>query len=507
MLIEFLQKHARAIKLSIAMFFVIVAGVLVYYAANHGRILVEIPSGLVIKQISYCTTPCVSLKTFHNYNSEVIEKGKYVVSIQLENSYNYVTEVTVGRFLTKTVVKPKYKSYGTETFSTIRSQQILPVGNNLLAFDLTKPAKLIGDSNHTPIQIDERPIVAANYVDKDNLLLITENTYSQTYENIPSRAFSYNLTTKKTLPLGNIQSKVTPYNIYYGTNSVYVVDGKNRKITKITKDAISELVIPQTVELSESYDIPIMAFGDNSVAILSGNNFYQTSGDDVSPPPKITKSSIVTLYSLKDFSKINDIDLGKRNDIHNLSLSPDNQYIVVITESSLSTYSISNKTNLLNSPAVTIDKHIPMWVDNNSFVYPYNTGGVYRTDINTQESYSVINQDLFRISSITGVVDNKIYLTSMSTKGSSVKEPKQGGGVIIDLSDDITDIINLPKNSIIKRLPYSDIFSNIDYKISRAGVSISITTAPKHNISALKSIESMGYNPSDYTISYQERKN
>jgi len=492
--------HAKTI-LRVALFVAmgLVAALAVWavlFWINNGRIAVKTPDGTKVKSLSYCALQCTNLTTAENTDATTAPKGEYVVHVTLDNNTNYVANVTVKGFLATTTVNAKSYKFNLSAVATKGNQHIVPVGSGLLAYDSDD----IPTAINTSIGLASRPLAAAAYVDSQHTLLLYGTTSRAEALTEKAVATLYNQASNVTTELGAIDDTVSSSNVQYGKDALYVLSATNRRITKISASGISYISIPTSVSYAVNGDLPILAVNGDTIAVLSGNDFASDE-DSVGA----TNPSVVTVYSVDGFTKKGEFAVGKRNDILGLSLSPDNKSVVVIGNSDLSAYTIATGQSILNTPAVSVDSNALVWKDDNSYVYQAGVSGLYVADLKTQEAYSVIDSSLLRVDYISGVVDNKVYLTA-SVTGNEAGARTESNGYIVDLNSG-NSTVTPDDTSITHSLPFNDTLFTIGYHYNNQKLVLDINADASAHSTAVRMISSLGYDPGDYDIVFANYSN
>lgn len=476
----------------IATLSILIVGVLIggiVFLATHGRLVVKAADGVEIESASYCELTCYNASEIKG-SSALLSKGEYSVSVKMTNGTSYMAQVTIGGFLSATTVQSKSAQYALTGFATGTDQYILPLDNGYLTYDPDAGSTVTGAS--FPAYINS--FSAAGYVEAHKLALVESVQSDSSGVSVSGPVLLYDTQTKAITNLGTIESSiVNSGNVYYGSDSIYVLDttGSQAKIFQISANGIKKIAVPTAVINPGSSEIPVFAANNGRLAVASSSN-----------KPNLT------IYSLSDFSVIKQIPLTISGDATVVSLSPDGlTAVVLITEKPAHVYNVATGEEVFRIPAGDFVN----WVDNNTFVYQPDAdrNNQWFTTLSvvnhkSKELYSIVSNDVLKVGKLSMVVDNKVYFTGipkMSTNSSNTK------GYVVDLKT-TTSQTTLRDTSIIKSLPYDGMTYNIGYHFDQnSQLILDVTAASGARNSAIKEIADLGFDPGDYTIVFKDYLN
>jgi hypothetical protein len=491
----------RALKYIAITAAVIMLVVFTFYWINTGRIFIHAPQGVGVKSFSYCAAICENLTTAERTDSVMAPRGDYVVRVLLDNNTDYVSNVTVSGLFATTTINPKSYRYDFSASTSKNSQFILPLGQGLLVYN----ADEIATTANSAFQPAQRPLAAAMRVNDDQTLLLYGTTSQGEASSADALAVIYDQKSNTTRTLGAISDATSSSTVYRGNDALYVLNRDAGRITKVSASGVSTIVLPNSIKPASNATLPIVALNGEMLAVLSGNDFAYD--EDASQP---TSASIVTLYSLKDFSKLKEINIGKRNDILGLSLSPDNSFVVAIGNSSLTSYEIKSGKNGLSVPAVSIDANTPTWKDNTSFIYQEGVGGVYMADLLAREAYSIIDNSILQINHITGAINDKVYLTGSAASSSPVGEidsRAESSSYVIALNSSSNQAPDSSESSITRSLPHSSSNYSVGYHFNNQKPVLDIDTDEHSRNLAIRAVYKLGFDPADYSFNFLQYTN
>ncbi len=484
----------RVVKYSLVLLAAVVLAAGVLYILNNGRIVIKPPAGVRITSFSYCATQCENLVVVNNTDNATVPKGEYVIRVAFDNNTEYVTNTTVKGLLATTTINAKSYKYDFSAMSSGSKQHILPLADGLLVYDTDAIASTINNS----FEPDQRPLAAAKRLD-DKRMLLLYGTFSKV-EGITESATAalYDQSSGATTNLGTVNDPVSSSNVYYGSNALYALYQQQRKIIKISDQGISQISLPENISYASNGDLPLVALNGDTLAVLSGNDFNYGYDEGVVPT---TATSTITIYSLKDFSKISQIDIGKRNDILGLSLSPDGSFVVAIGSTSLISFDLKASKALLDVPAVNVDTNSIVWRNNTSYIYQEGVGGLYMADLQKSEAFSLIDTSVIRINYLSCVVNNKLYLSGSSVQNTDGARTESSSYVVnLDSTGDST--ITIDDSSILRALPYSEFGYSIGYHLNNNSAVIDIDADEHSHNLALRDVYNLGYDPANYTFNF-----
>ena len=468
----------------------------IIYFVSHGRIVIN-TSQAGLSSLIYCLSPCSNGNMVETTSSTVtVPSGEYVVQINLQNNTSYTKNIHVGRFLGTTTVDTASYSFSLSTLAATTNQHILPLDGSFITYDPEGSAYVLGQSNILlPSQL-----TAAHYVSAHELLLI-EHTEGQESVSQAERVLLYDTSSKTTTSLGTI-SGIDAATVHYGHTALYGIlnNAKGYTLVRIAPQGITESSIPENISVAKNNDVPIMSASDIYTTVLSGNDYYIPQADEQSSSN--LSSSIVTIYQ-PSFKKVREIQLGARNDISKLSLSPTSKYLAVIGENSIQTYDTETGTLQFETRAHNPSGSSILWRNDSSFIYQIDTGGIYLSDIREKESYSILNTSLLRITDISAVVDNKVYFTAYPNEEGNYDRVNPAG-YVIDISTTSPSTATTADDSLLRKLPYDGLTYSITYHFDKdSHLILDVSAESGSRNSAIEKIAELGFDPGDYTIQFR----
>jgi hypothetical protein len=421
------RKRIKAILLVIGAVLLAAGGAwFVVYQFTHGRVVVKSASQTEVREISYCACEPICANMITNPGDSLdLPVGKYVIQADLGDNTSYIANIEVKGWQTTTVTARSEKRNVTK-IATATSRYVLPMGDDYLSYDQDQPAYKNSDA-----EFDANSLAAAKYVDKNQMLMV-ESSAGQLEDAASSRVLLYDKQMNEISQVGEV-SGVSSANIYYGDSAIYIAmsSAGRFKLTKNSVDGVKNIYIPSDIPYAVNGNTPIFAASNDVVAVFSGNDYAPIGDGDEERSDNDAK---LTVYSVQDFARTGEISMGTRSDISNLSLSPDGRMVVVIGESSLETYSISTGELIFKTPVVNQITKTIFWYSNDSFIYQLGVGGVYLANLLTKESYSIIDTNMVRVTSISGVVGEEIYLTAFPNDDNDEKYNDYPDGYVINLA-------------------------------------------------------------------------
>lgn len=472
----------------------------VVYWATHGQLAIVSPAESTISSISYCKDPCSQQIETTSTNS-IVPSGNYVVQVNLSNSTTYITNVQVAGFFKTSTIAAKSKKYSPSVIAIPSSQYVLPMGNAYLTYEPGNTAYTTNSSVSMPLS----KLATAQYIDQDNILLVEYSDPPQESVSPVSRVVLYNIVSKSLTNLGTV-SNINTAGIIHSNNTIYALraDTLGHNLLTMSSSGVSETKFPTTLSFAANDNLPIVTVSDNYIAVLSGNDYFVAQADEQESPSR--NESVVTIYD-KSFQKIREIKLGIRSDISSLSLSPDSKKIAIVGEDTISTYSTETGETLFQTKAQNSNGKALIWRNDTSFIYQLGVGGVYLSDLNSKESYSIIDTSLLRITDISAVIDNKIYLTAFPNQSGNY-DRTEPDGYMVDLTKDVSSQPSIEDHSIVRSLPYDGMTYKIGYHFDQSSrLVIDITAAVGARNSAIEKMSELGFDPGDYSIHFQNYTN
>lgn len=490
-----------AMVIGTSLFLVGIVSFVVFWVGN-GRVIIHPPEGSDVEQISYCAVDaCPVMEHASAKESLTIPKGDYTVNITLDNNSNYVKNVTVGGFLAKAEIDVKSYKFSPSTLEGVDKQYVIPLNGGYVTYNQDDTAKPLG--NAAQLQLDIRPLSAAKYVDENNVVLIY-GTHAQDENNtVNAYASLYNTNSGAVSKIGDIDVTTSAQNTYYSSNAVYVVSAIDKTITKISADGIVTKSLPMQYSMNGSR--PIVAFGKDFMAVISGNDYSPPIDDGEVEAPKPI-ASLITVYKISDFSKITEIDVGQRNDISDISLSPNDAWITITAKSNLISYNLKTGKKILSTPSTITESEHLVWSDDHSYLYQNGVTGLYRADLETKESYSIVDNSLLIVDYISCVIGEKVYLTASPNNPNSNTRMSQGG-YTIDLSSDTSNTTVIDSDSLVRVLPYNGATFTIGYHFEKGKPVIDVDARAGSRNTAISMIYSLNQDPSDYMIIFNNYTN
>ncbi len=468
----------------------------VWYWVSHGRIVVKAPDGVKVKSISYCNcNPVCGSMTELQGDSVAVTSGKYVVQVSLDDQTSYVANVSVSGWLSSVTVTPRSHTFSVSPVATSTGQSILPIGDSYFTYDPESTGQMVnGDRSWSEV-------IGALPVDDDRLLMLRQVSYDDSVTN--SLASIYDSTTGEVTTIGETGEPALAANTFYNNQNIYIIGHDNRKVIEVSVDGIKTITMPDDIKYAKYGDWPILTMNNELTAVLSGNDFVPL---DDGEPHRGTKPTAVTLYNTDGFSVKKTIDIGIRSDITTLSLSPDNTKVAVIGERSIEVYGVNSGQLEFSTPSDGEGIDSLFWKDNASFVYSLDMGGVYLADLDRQEAYSIIDNDLLRITSLSGLIDDKVYLTAFPNQDGNV-ERTSPDGYTIDLTAEVTNPLTEDAATITRSLPYDAPGYSMSYHFTGNKMVLDIDASQGYRNAAIDSIYRLDFDPADYAIEFKDYTN
>lgn len=474
----------------------IVTGVL--YLATHGRITVS--SEGRVYSMRYCGADCTSSEEISG-SSATLPTGEYAVLVKMDNNTSYIANVRVNGFLQTTTIAPKSKKYSPSVVATSTNQYILPVGSGILTYDPDGSAYVTPSSKDLGVS----KLAAAQYVNNQDLLLVE---YSEPIADVaqPEKVILYNSSLGSSTVVGTVSGIQASDILHGGGSSLQAArqDNNGYTVLRISAAGITEAKIPASINYARNNDAPIAASSGTSYAFIAGNDYAPNdSGESVTPT---LNDEVLSLYDAS-FNKLRDIQLGKRRDISSVSFSPNAKVLAVIGESSVSVYDTSTGDIVFKTLANNTSNQPIIWQDDNTFVYQVGSGGVYLADLKNKESYSIVDNSLLRITALSSMRDNKVYLTAFPNKAGN-SDHTSPDGYMIDLSQDASGVEAVSGDSIVRELPYVGSTYTIGYHYENGSkLIIDVNAEAGARNSAIVKIIDLGFDPGDLTIRFVNYSN
>lgn len=493
---NYLSKITRYGKYLLLLLFVFAAIYGLIFFINNGRVVVKTDTGLEVKDVSYCTEQCDNLTSTNGSSSFIAPKGKYFVKVSLSNESEYTSTILVEGLLKTVTIDAAPQTYTISTFATNTRQYILPTKDGYITYDQNSP--IVSSGNFSIF--DSHSVIATLYLD-GNIFIVS--TFSLEHEAPESTSVTlYTAQTNSISKLGEIEGYVSSDMIYRSRDALYLINPDNTKITKVSASGLENFSLPSSIRYAQANGAPILSFGSNTIAVLQGNDYSEHHDDLEETVEAPENNSIISLYSLVDFSKTGEVNIGKRNDVLGLSLSPDGNYIATLGEGEFQVYNIQTKESVFVTSAVVFPEVRPIWKDDDSILYQSGTGGVNLANLTKGYSRSIINNNFLNIYYLSDVINNKLYLTAYQKSAYSSSLPN---GYLVDFNTS-SGSSSMDENSIIHALPHRGATYSIGYHFSGTDLELDIDTYSNRNI-AIGGIYDIDFDPGDYKINFKNYTN
>ncbi len=466
----------------------------IVYFVTHGRIVIKALEGTAFSSFSYCMSDNCNVVSNSASSSVITQRGTYMVQVSLSNNTSYVANVQVNGFLQTTVVEAKSKKYIPSTVTATSSQYILPIGDGFMTYDPDGAVYSTTSSSTIPLA----KLVTTQTIDKGRILFVE---YKEPTEvtSVSQKVLLYDSNSGQFSTIGELND-IDSSRVVHGSNTLYVFRaGSSSTALAVSANGITELTLPDTVTYATNNGVPILSGNDQYFAVLSGNNYAsRAEGDE----ERTTNPSVLTLYDTS-FTTIRTIPFGTRSDISNVSFSPDGSVIAVIAEDTIATYSTKTGEKIFETRAQNLAGSSVVWRDNNSFVYQLGIGGVYMANISSKEAYSILDNSLLRITDISAIVGDKVYITAFPNKSDNY-DRVDPSGYSIDLSRDAASAASVQDTSILRFLPYDGITFSIGYHFDKdSAVVLDISGSEGARNAAVQKIDELGFDAGEYTIVFR----
>lgn len=463
------------------------------YLATHGRIAVANQGD--VQSLVYCSDDCTSSEESTG-SSVTVPSGEYSVLVNMDNNTSYIANVRVNGFLQTTAVTPKSKKFSPSVVATSTNQYILPVGSGILTYDPDGSAY----TNPSSTSLGVSKLAAAGYVNDRDLLLVE---YSEATSEVlrPENVLLYNSASGSSTAIGSVAGIQASDVLLSNGTSLQAVrhDNNGYTVLHISPSGVSETTIPKTINYALNNDVPIVASSGSLYAFVAGNDYAPNdSGESVTPT---LNDEVLSLYDAS-FNKLRDIQLGKRRDISSVSFSPTGKVVAVIGENSVSIFSTSTGETVFKTLAKNTGSRPIIWQDDDTFVYQVGSGGVYFADLKNKEAYSILDNSMLRITALSSMKGNKVYLTAFPNKAGNY-EHTSPDGYVIDLSQEASGLEAVGSDSIVRSLPYIGSTYTIGYHYENGSkLIVDVNAEAGARNSAIAKISDLGFDPGDYTIQF-----
>ena len=420
MVAEFMQNNKNRIKRGFLFLLLIAALLLLTYGCwfllNHGKI--AIASDDEIERVVY-TALSDSTQEYAKGKSITVKTGEYQVTINLGDGRSYTTNISVSNFLRKTTIHPDVDDLPIERIASPTLRYLLPIqGGSYKSYQegvwhLEHYSEVNGNEGGSIGVL--MPYISSACKTADDILLLgyekraTPIAYSAAIYNISSK--SHKKLSKLSIP-SHQDSKLSISRCHGG--AVYVLDTQTGHGTRISaKDGATPFEIDNPKLLALYEDEAIMSANGDRVAILYGDDFFDSTSIDHTDADIIPLDNSTTqLHILShDFSVIKNIPLGQRNDINQISLSPDGRKVAVAGLLDLSVYDVDTGNIVYKSTINTPTTDSILWLDSDRFVFA-SSARLLQTTISTQNTFSITNRLSATIHSLSLVDKGYLYFTA-----------------------------------------------------------------------------------------------
>lgn len=241
-----------------------------------------------------------------------------------------------------------------------------------------------------------------------------------------------------------------------------------------TDSTSSRVKLPRGVKPSQTDSSALYSLNKDTLTILTGGDYISDREGDHNPAAPQAKKNPFPQYTLKVFSfkgqEKFSIELPHNRAYHTIETSPNNKHVAVTSQNAIFVYNV--ETGDLDSFYLMATEDISLrWINNTEFIVTSVRQGIYKVDIRKKSAVNILNAADLRVTSLSGVRDNKIHFTAFSNHDRG--EQVDPNAYILDLSKS-SDI----SNTLIKKLPHYINDTRITYENNTFVITIPRTFYP-----------------------------
>jgi len=260
-------------------------------------------------------------------------------------------------------------------------------------------------------------------VSGDNVILIGAGSHFGTLGDYGVSIYNVMSDMYQTMRVGDGRLVGVDADVSCGSDRMYVVDRSRRVVFEIGIDGVVELEFSDSEMIASANRDLIVSANDAGIAVLYGRDFVDPFSvdhlgsevvypdDPPETPPNQSLEEAQIVVGMRGGGEDVVIELGDRDDIFALSLSPNGRYLAVMSSGVVTIYDTASGSELYRLPAITTGRGDLLWYDDESFLLLTNSA-ILISRVATRETFSIMARTRERaIQRMSVVHDGYLYFT------------------------------------------------------------------------------------------------
>jgi len=441
---DFIANNKKLVRIAlIVLFFAPIIIYFTYMELNYGRIAIVAGSGLSVDSVLYMS-PDEPIGTQTSKNSVNVVKGEYLVEILLSNGAMYLTTVDVQSYIRPTRIRPKTLDLEPEQLSGRLYENITPLRNGVVMGykgGMIPQFYFPREFQHLNLglwQVDNVCRVSNDFA----IMLGREANPSDSTTGYSISAYNMTSDTYHIVQMPDVKLVSGAVDAFCGRDVMYVVDRAKRVVYAVGLEKVTEIETRDSEMIASADNGLVISANNTHTAILYGSDFVDPfsisnsycdeaerlpintdrpiSGDIEWPDenhdePKNCHGTSVKKAKIVITSKNSEeddvvIELGERNDIFAVSLSPSSNHLAIISSNSVTVYNATNGAKLYMLSAIAAVRENLVWQGEKFFLL--TNSSIVVSDVTTRETFSIMAREKERaIHKLSMIHDGYLYFT------------------------------------------------------------------------------------------------
>jgi len=402
---------------------------IIYMELNYGRLVVEAERGVGVERVLLGASDELNRERFFERSINVA-KGEYAVDILLDDGSVYIAQVEIRSWLRPTRVRPRALDLEPVQISNRLYEHIIPLNNGVvMGYRLSQMPFIHFPNEFRDLNLGVGQIGGACRASSDAIILLGSAPQFGVPGDFGISIYNIRSDTNRTMRVTDGRLMNVDTFALCSRDRMYIVDRARRMIFEVSMDGIEEIRLRDGELIASAHRDLIVSANSTHVAMLHGRDFvdpfslapayipdtewshiYSDYPIELPPNHSLDGANII-IHSRDGNAEDTIIDLGDRDDIFAISLSPDSRHLAVIKGGFVTVYSVEHGERLYTLPAIVAAQEDLIWHGDERFLL-LTDSAVLISDIPNRETFSIMARTSERrIQRLSTVHNGHLYFT------------------------------------------------------------------------------------------------
>jgi len=448
---DFVANHKKAIAVALCALLILPTLVyFVYMELSYGRMVIVTKGGVAVDRVLY-RAPGEFGGTRAFERSINVAKGEYIVDVLLDDGSMYITMVEARSFIRPTRIRPRALALEPELLSGRMYENVLPLRDGIyMGYASGMLPHIHFPQDFRALNMGVQRVSRACRASDEYLILLGHRArdrvdYTVAVYGMASDTYRVVQVSSEGLMSGSVDA-------FCGSNVMYIVDKSG--VYEVGLEGVVEVGLRDHETIASANGNLVISMGAKHLAVLYGSDFIDPFSivreydnrmsfpvdtddpligdiewpedggwDDFFPDGveedfdgHVEEARIVV--SRRDGGGVDAvIELGERNDVFAISLSPGGDYLAVLGGGFVTIYDVMSGAELYTLPVITVTRDDLVWYDDERF-FLLTGGAVIVSNASTRETFSIMARTRERaIHRLSAVHDGYLYFTVNQRRG------------------------------------------------------------------------------------------